>query len=88
MYANKQQAINKYLDNVNVDNYQKVNKVDDVVWVNADKMMAVLKEHALYVEASNLKLPPMIEADWDTNDTKEFDRLLYKILFKEDRTLH
>ena len=34
-----------------------------------------------------IKLPPAVEADWDTNDTKEFDRLLHKILFKE-RTLH
>lgn len=34
-----------------------------------------------------VKLPPAVEADWDTNDTKEFDRLLYKILF-EERTIH
>ena len=35
----------------------------------------------------DLKLPPMVEADWDTNDTKEFDRLLNEILF-EKRVLH
>jgi hypothetical protein len=90
MYSTKQQAINKYLEHVEVDSIHKINKVDDVVWVNADKMMAVLREHALLVDTIDtgaIKLPPKIEADWDTNDTKEFDRLLYKILFKE-RTLH
>jgi hypothetical protein len=87
MYLNKTQAINKYLDNVNVDQYNNINKVDDVVWVNSDKISAILREQVLVSETSSMRLPPMIEADWDTNDTKEFDRLLYKILFKE-RTLH
>ena len=92
MYATKQQAINRYLDQVQVDTHHNINKVDDIVWVKADKMMAVLKEHALLVDTlvdhNSMKLPPAIEADWDTNDTKEFDRLLYSILLKEDRTLH
>ena len=87
MYTTKQEAINRYLDLADNDSLPKMNKVEDVVWVNADKMMAVLKEHALLKDAVAIKLPPMIEADWDTNDTKEFDRLLYNILF-QDRTLH
>lgn len=87
MYASKQQAINHYLEVMTDDINHTFNKVDDVVWVNADKMMAVLNEHTLLKEAVAVKLPPAIEANWDTNDTKEFDRLLYQILFKE-RTLH
>lgn len=92
MYATKQQAINRYLDQVQVDQHHNINKVDEVVWVKADKMIAVLKEHALLVdtfsEVASMKLPPQIEADWDTNDTKEFDRLLYSILLKERTPLH
>ncbi len=91
MYTTKQQAINHYLENIN-GNLGNLNKVEDVVWVNADKMMAVLKEHALlknaFEEVVEVKLPPMIEADWDTNDTKEFDRLLYSILVKDKQPLH
>lgn len=91
MYATKQQAINHYLENIN-GNLGNLNKVEDVVWVNADKMMAVLKEHALLKNAFDdiveTKLPPRIEADWDTNDTKEFDRLLYSILVKDKQPLH
>lgn len=91
MYATKQQAINHYLENIN-GNLGNLNKVEDVVWVNADKMMAVLKEHALlknaFDEVTEVKLPPMIEANWDTNDTKEFDRLLYSILVKDKQPLH
>ena len=94
MYTTKQQAINHYLENINgnLSNLSNLNKVEDVVWVNADKMMAVLKEHALlknaFEEVAEVKLPPMIEADWDTNDTKEFDRLLYSILVKDKQPLH
>lgn len=91
MYTSKQQAINHYLENIN-GNLGNLNKVEDVVWVNADKVMAVLKEHALlkntFEEVVEVKLPPMIEADWDTNDTKEFDRLLYSILVKDKQPLH
>lgn len=35
------------------------------------------------LEPEPLKMPPMVEVNWDTNDTKEFDRLLHKILFEE-----
>lgn len=87
MYSSKQKAINHYLDIMTDDINHTFNKVDDVVWVNADKMIAVLNEHALLKEMVEVKLPPSIEADWDTNDTKEFDRLLHKILFQE-RILH
>lgn len=87
MYKSKQQAINHYLDIMTNDTTHTFNKVDDVVWVNADKIMVILNEHALLKETQAVKLPPAIEADWDTNDTKEFDRLLYKILFNE-RILH
>ncbi|MEA9357465.1 hypothetical protein SHI21_14655 [Bacteriovorax sp. PP10] len=88
MYTSKQQAINHYLETMTDDINHTLNKVDDVVWVNADRMMAVLNEHALLKEAVSVKLPPAIEADWDTNDTKEFDRLLHKILFEEHAPLH
>ena len=92
MYTTKQQAINHYLENMNSNLDHNINKVEDVVWVNADKIMAVLQEHALlknaFGDAVEVKLPPMVEADWDTNDTKEFDRLLYSILVKERTTLH
>lgn len=71
MYISRQQAIKHYLDMMTDDINHTFNKVDDVTWVNTVPV----------------KLPPAVEADWDTNDTKEFDRLLYKILFKE-RTLH
>ena len=87
MYKSKQQAINYYLDIITHDTTQTFNEVEDLVWVNANKMMVVLNEHALLKETLAVKLPPAIEADWDTNDTKEFDHLLYKILFSE-RTLH
>lgn len=87
MYSSKQQAINHYLNIMTDDLDHTFNKVDEVIWVNADKMMAILNEHALLKETAVIKLPPAVEADWDTNDTKEFDRLLHKILFKE-RTLH
>ena len=87
MYKSKQQAINHYLDIITHDTTQTFNEVEDLVWVNANKMLVVLNEHALLKETLAVKLPPAIEADWDTNDTKEFDRLLYKILFSE-RTLH
>ncbi len=87
MYASKQQAINHYLENMSGDINHTLNKVDDVVWVNTDKMMAILNDQALMKENVSVKLPPAIEANWDTNDTKEFDRLLYKILF-EERTIH
>lgn len=88
MYTSKQQAINHYLEIMTDDINHTLNKVDDVVWVNADRMMAVLNEHALLKETTTVKFPPAIEADWDTNDTKEFDRLLHKILFEERSPLH
>lgn len=87
MYTTKQQVINKYLESMGTEIDHTFNKVDDVVWVSADKIMAVLKEHALLKDSFAIKLPPMVEADWDTNDTKEFDRLLHKILV-QDRTFH
>ena len=71
MYTTKQQAINHYLENMNSNLDHNINKVEDVVWVNADKIMAVLQEHALlknaFGDAVEVKLPPMVEADWDTN---------------------
>ena len=87
MYTVKQQAINHYLDIMTDEKNHTFNKVDDVVWVNTDKMMAILNEHSLLKENVVVKLPPAVETDWDTNDTKEFDRLLHKILF-EEHTVH
>lgn len=40
------------------------------------------------VEPEVLKMPPMVEANWDTNDTKEFDRLLHRILFEDKNAIH
>ena len=87
MYTTKQNAINHYLEVMNDSTTGAYNKVEDVVWVNSAKMIAVLQEQSLTIGHDEIKLPPMVEANWDTNDTKEFDRLLHKVLF-EGRTVH
>jgi hypothetical protein len=88
MYTTKQQVINKYLESMDDEVDHTFNKVDDVVWVSTDKMMAILKEHALLRNHFDVRLPPMVEADWDTNDTKEFDRLLHKMIVQGPGLLH
>ena len=85
MYSTKQQAINHYRDIMTDDTNHTLNKVDSVVWVNSERMQAILNDQSLLLDAVAVKLPPAIEADWDTNDTKEFDRLLYKILFDKPK---
>jgi hypothetical protein len=87
MYTSKQQAINHYLVIMTDESNHTLNKVDEVVRVKTDKMIATLNKQTLLKETFDVKLPPAIEVEWDTNDTKEFDRLLHKILFKE-HTLH
>lgn len=84
MYTSKQQAINHYKELMGNENMHSYNTVDPVVWVNAGKILAVLHDQSLNIEPDQIKLPPMVEANWDTNDTKEFDRLLHRILFVDD----
>ncbi len=79
----KQQAINHYLENMDNDDFghKSFNRVDDIVWVNADKIIAVLKEHALLKETVGIKIPPESEAIWNSEETLEFDRVLQEVLF-------
>lgn len=81
MYSHTQNAINHYKDISHLDISHSYNTVDPVAWVNAGKMLAVLQDHSIIIDPEKMDCPPMVEADWDTNDTKEFDRLLHKILF-------
>lgn len=83
----KQQAINHYLEHIDNDLDQKINKVDEVVWVDADKILAVLKEHALLRESLAIKFPQTPEANWDEEERSEFDDILHQILF-QNRILH
>ncbi len=85
----KQQAINHYLEHIDNDLDQNINKVDDVVWVNADKILAVLQEHAILRESLAIKIPETHVANWDDEEEElpEFDRILQQILY-QNRTLH
>ena len=83
----KQQAINHYLEHIDSDLDQNSNKVDDVVWVNADKILAVLQEHALLRESLAIKFPQTPEANWDERERSEFDEILHQVLF-QNRILH
>ncbi len=79
----KQQAINHYLEIMDNDDFchTTTNKIEDIVWVNADKIIAILKEHALLKETVAIKFPPADEAIWNTEETLEFDRILQEVLF-------
>lgn len=88
MYSQKQQAINHYKELMGNESMHSYNTVDPVKWVNATKILAILNDQSLLIEPEPLKMPPMVEANWDTNDTKEFDHLLHKILFENNNTIH
>ncbi len=88
MYSHKQQAINHYKELMGDESMHSYNTVDPVKWINATQMLSILNEQSILVEPETLKMPPMVEANWDTNDTKEFDRLLHRILFSDNNTIH
>ncbi|MBC7711846.1 MAG: hypothetical protein H7177_00805 [Rhizobacter sp.] len=88
MYSTKQQALNHYKElqgNVPMHSY---NTVDPVVWINSSQVLPLLRDQQFSLDQEPLKMPPMVEANWDTNDTKEFDRLLNRILFADKKTIH
>ena len=87
MYSAKQQAINHYKELMSNETMHSYNTVDPVVWIHSTQIIPVLRDQPYSLDQEPLKMPPMVEANWDTNDTKEFDRLLHRILF-ENKTDH
>ncbi|MBC7427188.1 MAG: hypothetical protein H7336_01170 [Bacteriovorax sp.] len=88
MYSSKQQALNHYKELMSSEPMHSYNTVDPIVWINSSQVMPILRDQQFSLDQEPLKMPPMVEANWDTNDTKEFDRLLKKILFADKSTLH
>ena len=88
MYSSKQQAINHYKELMGNESMHSYNTVEQVKWINQSQVIPLLRDQQFSLDQEPLKMPPMIEANWDTNDTNEFDRLLNKILFSDKSTLH
>jgi hypothetical protein len=92
MYSSKQQAINQYKELMDNGSMRSCNTVDPVIWINSTQVIPLLNDRAhdqqFSLDQEPLKMPPLVEANWDTNDTTEFDRLLNRILFANKSALH
>lgn len=88
MYLKYQSAIKHYKELMGDEFMHSYNIAEPVKWINATQILSIINDQSILVEPEMLKMPPMVEVNWDTNDTKEFDRLLHRILFEEKFKIH